>query len=116
MATVKEILLIKEIAGLCVEINCMGKYSVFMDFSGHVNWIEVRLGGVDNQYNKEVEGWSGGDNYKLSDGDYYKPKECVKRFESLRDRLTRIRDGLDSPAILSDAIASKLRATEVISQ
>lgn len=114
MATVKEIQLVKEIAGLSVEINCIGKYSAFMSFSGHVGLVEVHLGGVGDGYSKYVAGWrSSYDNQVyLSDNAWRKPKDCVKSLESLRDRLIRIRDGIDKPEFMPDEIAETMPSTE----
>ena len=111
MANAKEIALVREIAGLCVEINCIGDYSAFMSFSGHVNWIEVHLGGAGDDYAKNITGWSTIDSQiYLSDDSWNKPKDCVKNLEGLRDRLNRIRDGIEKPIFEFDSIASKLKA------
>jgi hypothetical protein len=114
MATIKEIQLVKEISGLSVEINCIGKYSAFMSFSGHVGLVEVHLGGAGDDYSKHVAGWrSSYDNQiYLSDNEWRKAKDCVKNLESLRDRLVRIRDGVDKPEFLADGAVESLPAVE----
>lgn len=43
MATEKEIQLACDIQRIGIQINMQGKYHTFVEFSGHVNWIEVRV-------------------------------------------------------------------------
>lgn len=43
MATEKEIQLVCDIQRIAIQINMQGKYHTFASYSGHVNWIEVRV-------------------------------------------------------------------------
>ncbi len=43
MATEKEIMLCQEILGLSIAINMTSRHNVWVDFSGHVKSIEVRI-------------------------------------------------------------------------
>lgn len=43
MATEKEIQLACDIQRIGIQINMQGKYHTFVEFTGHVNWIEVRV-------------------------------------------------------------------------
>ena len=59
MATQKEIQLCQEILGVAIQLNSTRKYNVFVDFSGHVKWIEVRIQRAPYFENcPEIDGWS----------------------------------------------------------
>lgn len=59
MATQKEIQLCQEILSIGIQINMQGKYHVFVDFSGHVLWMEVRVYPIPATQNKPLKGWLG---------------------------------------------------------
>lgn len=102
MATDKEIQLVCEIQALCIKINMAGRYSAFSEYSGHVQWFSVSLGGPGDHYGKEVKGWSCNDHVvKLSTN--YKPwasekmkdviADRVKELDVLKGKLERILEG-----------------------
>jgi len=103
MATAKERQLVSEIVNLCMEINEIGDYTVFMDFSGHVNWIGVSLCGPGELYGLNAKGWPSSGNVYLSDSEWNKPKDCVANLTRLRDRLIAVRSGVERPSFTTEA-------------
>lgn len=46
--------LIAEIIQLAMAINYQTDYCVFVDFSGHVNWLDIKIAESKENYNKQV--------------------------------------------------------------
>lgn len=71
MATQKEIQLCQEILGVAIQLNATRKYNVWVDFSGHVNWLEVRIQNAPYFPNVEcIEGWDSCDRHVYLSNEY----------------------------------------------
>jgi hypothetical protein len=57
MATQKEIKLCQEITALAIRINAQSSFSVWAEFSGHVNGFEVRVTEKWKSGVNDIEGW-----------------------------------------------------------
>jgi len=100
MATKKEIELCQEILGVAIQLNATRKYNVFVDFSGHVKWIEVRIQNAPYfESCADIDGWGTHDRvvylsteYKLSYGEdmddviAYK----VEKLQEIKDDLAKL--------------------------
>lgn len=105
MATQKEIQLCQEIIGAAIYLNALGKYSVFVDFSGHVKSIEVRIKPAPWVHDvKDIEGWSVGDKhvylstgYKLNRGEDMQSvvDYKVEKLEEIKADLLALTDKVD---------------------
>lgn len=61
MASQEEVKLCQQILALAIKVNAQGKYSVWVDFSGHVHQLEVRVTTHWDLGNADIEGWRSGD-------------------------------------------------------
>lgn len=61
MASQKEITLCRQILELAIKVNAQGNYSVWADFSGHVNLLEVRVSENYDKGRADIAGWGCGD-------------------------------------------------------
>lgn len=100
MATQKEIQLCQEILGVAIQLNSTRKYNVFVDFSGHVKWIEVRLQNAPYLPDSQcIEGWDCCDRhvylsteYKLDRGEDMNDVIAYKleKLQELKDDLLKL--------------------------
>lgn len=89
MATEKEIQLVSEIQAICIRINMTGRYTAFTEYSGHVQWFSVSLGGPGNRYGDVIEGWTCNDHtVKLSTN--YEPWASEKMKDVIADRVKEL--------------------------
>lgn len=70
MASPKEIDLVCDIQRAAIQVNMQGKYHAWVDYSGHVQGFEVRVGNASDQsYADLLDGWNCHDrNVYLSTG------------------------------------------------
>lgn len=84
MATKKEIELCQEILALAITVNSQGKYSVWVDYSGHVHSIEVCVSPLWSEGVKDLEGWACNDRcIYLSTG--YRPSSRERKDNAIHD-------------------------------
>lgn len=75
--------LVEKIISLGLEVNCFTDKSVFLDFSGHVNQLTVRVGPDKDKYFNERIFESG---FYLEDNDAaYELQEILNEFQKYLD-------------------------------
>lgn len=104
MATEKEIQLACDIQRAAIQINMQGKYCTFVEYSGHVSWLSVRvIHAPYAQASEYVKGLNGFDSdsyvqlstgYKLDKGEDMQAvaEYKVERLETLKAELLTLLD------------------------
>ena len=95
MAAQHELELCQEILGLAIRINMQPTYSVWAEFHGHVDTLEVRVSKKWKEGEPDIEGWScfGDDNTVTLSTNYripsIKPSEIIKGRVKALEKLKR---------------------------
>lgn len=96
MATAKEIHLCQEIIAIAIAVNSQEKYSVWCEFSGHVNDIEVTITPKWFDGARPLDGWSYHDKhcYLSENGDSEQViEENIRTLEMIKAELVMMLEG-----------------------
>lgn len=85
MSTTKEIQLCQEIIALAIKANELENYSVWCNFSGHVNQFEVLITPKWDEGAEYLENWSIGDKYA-----YLDDENALEKLEFIKSELVKL--------------------------